>query len=163
MKTLLLMRHAKSSHKEEELDDFDRPLNKRGKRDASRMGQLIHEENLGPDLIVASCAKRTRKTAELVAQECGFRGETRLVHELYEANAERILAVVRGLPDFAARVLLVGHNPGLEEFFELLSGMGRPLTTAALARFELPLENWRQVGGKKPATLKSLWQPRELG
>ena len=152
------MRHAKSSHKEARLDDFERPLNGRGRSDAPRMGRLLADENLGPDLIVASSAKRTRKTTDLVAEACGFRGETRLLEELYAANPEQILAVVRRLPDFASRVLLIGHNPGLEQFLEALTGCWCPLPTASLSRVELPIDNWQDAGAKQ-AKLESYWEP----
>jgi phosphohistidine phosphatase len=162
MKTLLLLRHAKSSWKDSDREDHDRPLNKRGKRDARRMGQLLQDENLLPDLIVCSSAKRTRRTVELVAEGAGFRGETRITGEIYEANGERLLAAIAALPDSAARVLLVAHNPGLEELLEMLTGDYRPLSTAALAWLEIPLENWREMNRDSRAALKHLWQPREL-
>ena len=85
MKTLLLLRHAKSSWKESSLTDHDRPLNDRGQRDAARMGQLLTDEDLLPDLILLSTATRARTTAELVAASSGFDGEIRLDGELYHA------------------------------------------------------------------------------
>ena len=90
MKTLLLLRHAKSSWKDGDLDDHDRPLNKRGKRDAPRMGQLLRDQDLLPELILTSSARRCRKTAEHVIQSSGYRGETRITGELYEAGAKQL-------------------------------------------------------------------------
>lgn len=162
MKTLLLLRHAKSSWKDPDLEDHDRPLNKRGKRDAPRMGQLLRDENLLPDLIVSSSAKRCRRTAELAAEEAGYRGETRITGEIYEAGGERLLATVAGFPNEYARILLVAHNPGMEELLEKLTGNYRPLSTAALAWLEIPVENWREFKTSSGAELKHLWQPREL-
>lgn len=162
MKTLLLLRHAKSSWKDSDLDDHDRPLNKRGKRDAPRMGQLLAEENLLPDLIISSSAKRTRRTAELVAETSGFRGETRITGDLYEAWAARIAAVIQCLPENTSRVLLIGHNPGLEEFLEGVTGGYRPLSTAALAWLEFSVEQWREISKETKGELRKLWQPREL-
>lgn len=162
MKTLLLLRHAKSSWKDTELDDHDRPLNKRGKRDAPRMGKLLVEENLVPDLIVSSSAKRTRRTAELVAEAADYRGETRLTGDLYEANAERLLAAIQVVPHHVSRLLLIGHNPGLEELLEAISGAYHPLSTAALAWLEVPVEAWRDFQRDLGSDLKHLWQPREL-
>src|SRR4029453_14327985 len=106
MKTLLLLRHAKSSWKDEGLDDHDRPLNKRGKRDAPRMGQLLKDENLLPDFLVVSSARRARKTAEHVIQHGGYRGETRITGELYNASQDELLALVAALPAAAKRVLI---------------------------------------------------------
>jgi phosphohistidine phosphatase len=162
MKTLLVMRHAKSSHIAGELDDFERPLNKRGKREAPQIGRLLKEENLVPDLVVASAARRTRKTAELVVHESGFRGETRLTSDLYDASRAQLVGVVQALPDFAARVLLVGHNPGLEELLEYLTGTYRPLSTAALAQLEIAVDSWQQSSPGHGVRLLRIWQPREL-
>jgi phosphohistidine phosphatase len=162
MKTLLLLRHAKSSWKDSDVDDHDRPLNSRGKRDAPRMGQLLKDEQLLPDLIVASSAKRCRKTAEHVLHESGYRGETRITGELYEAGAGQIRQLLAGLPATVNRVLVIGHNPGLEEFLEQLTGSYTPLTTAALALVELPLPGWQDWRDDTRGTLARHWQPREL-
>ncbi len=162
MKTLLLMRHAKSSWKDSELDDHDRPLNKRGKRDAPRIGQLLKDENLLPDLILSSTARRARKTAEQVIQHSGYRGETRITGELYNASRDQLLAFVAALPDTASHVLVIGHNPGLEELLEALTDQCAALTTAALARVESPADQWRTFRESGPAQLQNVWQPREL-
>jgi phosphohistidine phosphatase len=162
MKTLLLLRHAKSSWKDAELDDHDRPLNKRGKRDAPRMGQLLKDEDLLPDWIVASTAKRARKTAEHVIHHSGYRGETRITGELYDAHRDQLLAVVSSLPDAANRVLLIGHNPGFEELLESLTGQCVALTTAALAHLQSPAAAWNELAAASSAELVKVWQPREL-
>lgn len=162
MKTLLLLRHAKSSWKDAEQDDHDRPLNKRGKHDAPRMGQLLREEGLLPDLLVSSSARRARKTAEHVIHHSGFRGETRITGQLYNAGREQLLAAVRDLPDSAGRVLLIGHNPALEELLEALTGECRALTTAALAHVESDADSWQRLGEAGPARLIRVFQPREL-
>jgi phosphohistidine phosphatase len=162
MKTLLLLRHAKSSWKDSELDDHDRPLNKRGKRDAPRIGQLLKDENLLPDFIVASSARRARKTAEHVIQHSGYRGETRITGDLYNAGREQLLAFVSTLPDAASRILLIGHNPGLEELLESLTGQCVALTTAALAHLESSVDTWQQLRQAEPLQLIKVWQPREL-
>ncbi len=162
MKSLLILRHGKSSWKDTDLDDHDRPLNKRGKRDAPRMGQLLREEQLLPDLIVCSSAKRTWRTAELVAEAAGYRGETRITGEAYEASVPKLLALIQSFPDSAQRVLLIGHNPGLEELLEQLTGEYHPLSTAALAQLHIPREGWCEINSDTRADLQHLWQPREL-
>jgi phosphohistidine phosphatase len=83
MKTLLIMRHAKSSWKDPDLPDHDRPLNKRGKHDAPSMGKLLKDEDLIPDLIISSTAARAKKTAELVAKACKYKGEISLNQSLW--------------------------------------------------------------------------------
>src|SRR5262245_25360575 len=133
MKTLLLLRHAKSSHKDTDVDDHERALNKRGKKDAPKMGRLLKDENLLPDLLIASTAKRCRKTAEHVIAASGYRGQTRFCGELYEAHASTLVDFLSRLEGDASRVLLIGHNPGLEELLETLVGIYSPLSTAALA------------------------------
>ena len=162
MKTLLLLRHAKSSWKDDNLDDHDRPLNKRGKREAPRMGQLLKDENLLPDLIVCSSARRCRKTAEHVIQNSGYRGETRITSELYEAGAVPLRQILARMPDAQQSVLLIAHNPGMEELLESLIGVYTPLTTAALAQVELPIRHWRDLSDNTRGRLVNLWQPREL-
>jgi phosphohistidine phosphatase len=162
MKTLLLLRHAKSSWKDSDQEDHDRPLNKRGKRDAPRMGKLLSDQNLVPDLIVSSSAKRTRRTAELVAEAAEYRGETRLIGDLYEASADRLFDTIRNLPEAADRVLIIGHNPGLEELLEAVTKTYRPLTTGALAWLEFSVESWREINRGTVAELRQHWQPREL-
>jgi phosphohistidine phosphatase len=162
MRILLLLRHAKSSWKDSDLDDHDRPLNKRGKKDAPRMGRLLREEDLMPDLIVSSSARRCRKTADHVIQASGYRGETRITGELYEADGEKLRQYLTGIPDRMHRLLMIAHNPGMEELLEPLLGVYTPLTTAALAHIELPIESWTELADSPRAKLVRLWQPREL-
>jgi phosphohistidine phosphatase len=162
MKTLLLMRHAKSSWKDSELDDFDRGLSGRGKKDAPRMGELLKDEKLLPDYVVMSSARRARKTADHVALTSGYRGECRLTEELYMAGPEEILNVIRQTPDSCERLLLIGHNPGLEELLERHVGAYTPLATAALAHLEVGIDTWPDLTSQTPFTLVRLWQPREL-
>lgn len=164
MKTLLLLRHAKSSWKDDSLDDHARPLNERGKKEAPKMGQLLLEEHLLPDIILSSDAKRARRTVEKVCEAAGYRGEAMLTSELYLANTAAYLRAVARLPDQIARALVVGHNPGLEQLLELLTQRYEPMTTAALARIDLPgLEHWSAIDASTRGELVKLWQPMELG
>ena len=162
MKTLLLLRHAKSSWKNSDIDDHERPLNKRGKKDAPKIGRLLHDENLLPDLIVASSAKRCRKTAEHVIHTSGYRGETRICGELYEADGAKLREILSKLGEHVSRVIVIAHNPGLEELLEPLAGVYTPLTTAGLAHIELPIESWADLAGDTRGNVHNIWQPREL-
>jgi phosphohistidine phosphatase len=126
------------------------------------MGQLLAEESLLPELILCSSAKRCRKTAEHVIAESGYRGETRITGELYEAGAVRLREVLAGLAGEPTRVLLIAHNPGLEEILEQLIEIYTPLTTAALAQIELTIRHWSELDEKTRGRLVNLWQPREL-
>jgi phosphohistidine phosphatase len=162
MKTLLILRHAKSSWKDEGLTDHDRPLNKRGKRDAPRMGKLLRESDLAPDLIISSTAKRARKTAAKVAKKCEYQGVIELTGELYLAPPQSYLHVLRQVPDQYQRVMVVGHNPGLEELLSLLTRESTPLPTAALAQIELPIDAWQELNQEVHGQLSDLWLPKEL-
>ena len=121
MKSVLVLRHAKSSWKHPDLSDHDGPLNNRGKRDAQWMGRLLKKENLIPDIIVSSTATRARATAEAVAKVSGYKGEIVLDKSLYSAGPEAYLGVIHDSSNEYVRALLVGHNPGLEELVELLT------------------------------------------
>lgn len=162
MKTLLILRHAKSSWRDSELADHDRPLNKRGKQDAPRIGNLLRREDLVPDLIVSSSAKRAHKTAELVIEASGYEGELRLDDELYAADPEGILDALQSLADDYERVMVIGHNPGLEELLELLTGEWQRLPTAALAQVKLRLDSWQDLEEDTQGKLVNLWLPRQL-
>ncbi|MHC5023023.1 MAG: SixA phosphatase family protein [Planctomycetota bacterium] len=162
MKSLLLLRHAKSSWKEPGLTDHDRPLNKRGRRDAPRMGRLLLDEHLVPDCIISSTARRARLTAEAVAEVCDCEDALQLDADLYHGAPESMLEVIRGLPPSCGRALLVGHNPGLEELLERLAGTVETLPTAALVHLELPVDEWSQAGGAEVASTVAIWRPREL-
>jgi phosphohistidine phosphatase len=111
---------------------------------------------------MASSARRCRKTAEHVIQHSGYRGETRITGELYEADASKLRAILAALPEGVQRVLLLGHNPGMEELLESFAGVYTPLTTAALAQLELPIDSWSELTSQTRAELARLWQPREL-
>ena len=145
MKTLLVLRHAKSSWRESELADHDRPLNKRGKRDAPRMGELIRADGLLPDLVLTSSARRALTTAELVAEASGYDGEIQVSRDLYAAGPEEFIEALCALPDALDTVLVVGHNPGLEELVETLTEEAPAMPTAALAQITLDIERWADL------------------
>jgi phosphohistidine phosphatase len=163
IKTLLLMRHAKSDRSDGSLTDHDRPLNQRGKRDAPRMGALLREKHLVPDAIVSSTARRARQTAELLAGTCGYTGEIDSTASLYLAGADAYRQVLHDLPGEPARVLIVAHNPGTEEFLGELIGTASTMPTAAIAHVSLPIERWSDVGVDTRGRLVNLWLPREIG
>jgi phosphohistidine phosphatase len=163
MKTLLVLRHAKSSWKKKNLADHDRPLNKRGKRDAPKMGALILEQDLLPELILSSTASRARETALAVAESCGQTDEVRLLRDLYLAETGEMLEMLASLPGELGKVMVVGHNPGMEELVEALTGKSETMPTAALAWIELDLEHWSGLRATGEARLRQIWRPREIG
>jgi phosphohistidine phosphatase len=162
MKTLLMLRHAKSSWDDSSLDDHERPLNGRGERDAPRMGALIRKQRLLPDLVISSDAARARTTAAAMAAAAGYTGETLLDARLYHASVGEILSVLRSVPRAAAnRVMIVGHNPGLEELVAQLTGQREAFPTAALAQITLPIDGWSELDSSTRGTLVGLWRPRD--
>ena len=162
MKTLLILRHAKSSWKDDGLPDHDRPLNKRGERDAPRVGKLLLEQGLIPDLIISSTAKRARKTAKMVAKGCGYARKIQLTPDFYLAPAGVYIEVLNGLPVDYSQVMVVGHNPGMEELVGRLTRKPEAMPTAALAHVSLPLDRWSTLDGATGGKLIHLWRPREL-
>jgi phosphohistidine phosphatase len=162
MKTLLIMRHAKSSWDNDQLADFDRPLNDRGRRDAPRMGKLLAQLDIAPDLIISSPAKRASETAELAALAASYPGEIRYTEELYLAEPETYVELARQTDDSVSTLLLVGHNPDVEELVADLSGHEERMPTAALAVFHLPIDHWEELGLGNEYRLASVWRPKEL-
>jgi phosphohistidine phosphatase len=148
MKTLLLLRHGKSAWNQA-VPDRDRPLKGRGKRASARMGEELRNRDLLPDLIVSSTAKRARSTAKCVRKASGYAGKTLKTEELYMTGVERHLKVLAGVDDSHQRVLLVGHNPDLEELARQLTGQAVTLPTAALACIDLAIESWSQAAEAK--------------
>jgi phosphohistidine phosphatase len=161
MKTVLILRHAKSSWKDDSLPDRERPLNKRGKEDAPKMGALLRKHQLAPDLVLSSPAQRARSTAELVLDESGYEGEVEYREELYSFDAEPYRVALAGVADSIRCVMLVGHNPAMEELVEELTGEYLPMPTAALAQIELPVEHWSELSSRRRGKLVELWRPKE--
>ncbi len=163
MKSLLILRHAKSSWSHPNLADHDRPLNKRGKRDAPRMGKLLRQEELTPDLIISSTAERAIATAEEAAQESGYEAdELKVTRYFYHAAPEMYVTVLQELLASLNRVMVVGHNPGMAELVEDLTGETVRMPTAALAHVALPIDAWDQLRLDTAGKLVSYWEPRSL-
>ena len=162
MKTLLILRHAKSSWDNAYLADHDRPLNARGKADAPRMGQMLAQEDLIPDLIFTSSAKRALATAEAVALACGYEQDLDIRRSLYHGDPWDYLEALRSVPETVQRVMVVGHNPGIEELVEALTGVAEHMPTAALAQVELPAAQWRDLDEDILGKLVRVWLPRNL-
>ncbi len=162
MKTLLVLRHAKSSWSEPALDDHERPLNARGRRDAPRMGALVRELGLMPDVVISSDAVRARLTAEAVVESARHPGEILLEPRLYLASPPDILSLLQAVAEPAETVMIVGHNPGLEELVAHLTGKRLDLPTAALAQLALPIDRWRDLTASTRATLVGHWRPKDL-
>ena len=164
MKRLLILRHAKSDWKDPDLPDHDRPLNKRGRHDAPLMGKLLKDEDLKPDLIVSSSATRAKKTAELVAKQCKYKGEIVINQALYEAEPKDYLKILERLSVTYKTVLMVGHSPTIEEIIEMITSSSDVIMpTCALAHIRLPIENWADINKQKiKGKLAKIWKPKEF-
>lgn len=159
MATLLLMRHAKSSWDDAGCPDHARPLNERGRRDAPRMGRWLVAQGDAPARIVTSSARRARETAELVAAACDPPPPIEVRDDLYHATIEHLAAVLPPLTRPGERLLVIGHNPGLEGLLREWTGESIRLPTAAVARLKVDFD---KATGRWRIRLKELWRPKEL-
>lgn len=144
MKTVYLVRHAKSSWKDASLDDFDRPLNKRGERDAPFMGELLKKNGIKPDVILSSPANRAITTAKIIAKEMGY-PEKAIVEDktVYLATAGELLSIIQDLDDKVNSVMIFGHNPGLTTFGNYLGDKYNDnIPTCAITGIELNIDDW---------------------
>jgi phosphohistidine phosphatase len=168
MKTLTLLRHAKSAWDDIVARDFDRPLNKRGRKAARTIGQEMRAQGLAFDRVMASPAVRVIETLADVAEGYGQGLEPEFDKRIYLASPETLLELVQATDDGAERLLIVGHNPGLEMLALLLTrgeGLRAELAlkypTATIAEISLPVEHWSDVGAGA-GTLKRFIRPRDL-
>ena len=152
MKTLFLIRHAKSSWEYAALPDKDRPLNDRGKRDAPKMGKRLAKRDVKPDLILSSPARRALTTAEIIAKKLNYKRRDIVVDDRLYAGAVRdLLNVVHKLGDNLERVILFGHDPELTELAHSLSSEITHMPTCAVAELTFNAKSWSHVGKPKLA------------
>ena len=152
MKTLYLVRHAKSSWGDPALPDRDRPLNERGLRDVATMGQRLTERGVKVDVMLSSPATRALTTAEHLAKALGIKRKDVVVTEqLYAAPAKELLSVIQGLGDEPKRVMLVAHNPGLTELARHFASEITDMPTCAVAEFTFAAQTWAGIGQAEPA------------
>jgi phosphohistidine phosphatase len=157
-RTLVLVRHAKSAWPDE-VHDTERPLNKRGRRDAPATGRWLRAHVGHVDAVVCSPAARTRETWGLIAAELARAPDPIFDERVYAATAETLLAVVRGIPDDVGSALLLGHNPGVADLVTVLTGAELDMKTSALAVLGLT-GSWVDAGPPARATLIAYATPR---
>jgi phosphohistidine phosphatase len=162
MKILLLLRHAKSSWKNPGLADINRPLNKRGKRDAPRMGMLLRQQDLVPDIILSSPAVRARRTAQAVSEESGYENDIEIQDEFYPGDPYAFIDTLIALPDQVNTALIIAHNPGLEAFLDVLTGETARMPTSTLAHISLPINSWVEMTNDVEGKLVNFWRVKEL-
>lgn len=161
MKTLLLMRHGKSSWKDKSLKDKQRPLKKRGLEDAKQIASILLENELVPQLILCSTAVRAQQSAEKVAELCGIKGSITYLEEYYMAEPEVYLNGLKPLDDSLERVMVVGHNPGLEALMQILDGKIDALPTGSMAYLVLSLDKWEHISIDTAGELIGFWHPNK--
>jgi phosphohistidine phosphatase len=161
MRTLLLVRHAKSSRDDPSLPDKERPLNDRGERDAPKMAKRLAKGGLEPDLILSSSAVRALTTAQLMAEKLDYKAKHIVVEDrLYAASPEAVLKIIRELGDKPKCVMLVGHNPELSELAHRLSDSITDMPTCAVAEFVFDMKSWSELG-KQQASGVQLHTPKD--
>ena len=169
-KTLCLLRHAKSSWADPALDDFDRPLNQRGRASAVPLGLYIDDKELRPDSILCSSARRTRETLGLLLPWLHGEATVRIERGLYLASADELLLRLRRMEDEVSCLLMIGHNPGFEDLADALTGAGdvfastamqEKFPTAALAVLDFDAPHWADIAPGK-GELRAFVTPKLL-
>jgi phosphohistidine phosphatase len=166
---LFLLRHAKSSWEDPSIDDHDRPLASRGRRAATRIAACATKIGIRPDLILCSSAMRARQTLERMAPSLGRDAEIHIERSLYGASEDRLLERLRAIPDEVDSVMMIGHNPGMQDLALLLAREGPLRTlledkfpTAGLATLALGRVGWKDLE-KESGELVDFVVPRRLG
>jgi len=163
MKTLFLLRHAKSSWDDLSLSDFDRPLNERGRRTAPFMGELMRKRGLSPQIIISSPAARAGETALAVTKAAGLKVEPVYDARIYEASPHTLVEIITAIDDLRSSAMLVGHNPGMEGVVNFLTGRVEPMPTAALAVLELDIDRWQDMNAGSARKAEILRPKEQMG
>lgn len=162
MKTLLLLRHAKSSWKDDSLKDHERPLKKRGRKDAKKIAKVIEKNDLVPDLILSSTAVRAKETAEIVTKALEFNGKVKYSDELYMGEPQDFVDVLQKVDNKFESVLIVAHNPGLEAYLQIVDGEIEAVPTCGLGHLVLVIEDWKDLTLDTMGDLVGFWTPKTL-
>jgi len=160
MRTLFILRHSKSGH-DQPVSDRERTLSPRGRKDARRMGELARARNLLPDRVLCSTATRARETHECFALGADLSVPVDFLDGLYLAGPAEILREVRAHAKSSERVMVVGHNPGLEGLVAQLTGEPVEFGTSTLAECTLPIRNWSALDRETTATLRAILCPKD--
>jgi phosphohistidine phosphatase len=148
MKKLFLIRHAKSSWDDPAMADENRPLNKRGKKDAPLMGNILHQQGILPDLIISSPAKRAYSTAKKIAKELQYpKKNIQTVDRLYHSSADTLLEIIRSQPQAIQTLMLFAHNPGLTDLVALLcDNQIENIPTTGVVCIQFHTDLWTEAG-----------------
>ena len=162
MKKLFIVRHAKSSWDSLELDDYDRPLNKRGKKNAPEMGMRLAKRLVKPDMIITSSAKRAAATARRIAEEISFPVKNiNKESQFYHGSVGDMISIMQGVSSDVNTLMVFGHNPTLTDLTNYLSGSDiYNIPTCGVAEMEFDVSSWDKIG-KKSASLISFDYPKK--
>jgi phosphohistidine phosphatase len=145
MKNLYLIRHAKSDWSDESKSDFDRGLNKRGRKAILTMAHALKEKKIMPDLILSSSAKRTKLTAQGLAKKIGYKGEIKYIDTLYMAEPETIYSLIKNINDSYDTLFVIGHNPETTELSNLITDYYIDnVPTLGIVALKLPIDHWEK-------------------
>lgn len=161
MKKLYLIRHAKSSWADLMLDDFNRPLNKRGKESAKVMGSLFKNKSIKPDLIISSPAYRAKKTAIILAKKIGYDPkDIKFDENIYDAFGDTLKDIVRNIKDKNDSVFLLGHNPGFNFLALDLVDFNENIVTCGIVEIDFDVNSWKDISSEN-ASLVSYEYPKK--
>lgn len=147
MKKIFLVRHAKSSWKDQKLSDFERPLNKRGKRDAPFMAKLLAQQGVNPELIITSPANRAITTSKYFCEELGFPFKNVIIEpKLYMASSDQFFDIIRNLNNECSSAMIFSHNPGLTEFNNILASKSIDnIPTCGIVSISSDVKYWSEI------------------
>jgi phosphohistidine phosphatase len=160
VKKVYIIRHAKSSWKDETLDDFERTLNKRGKSNAVMMGSLLKEKNIMPDIILSSPAKRAKITAEIIAKKVDYLKDIVFDDGVYESTQSKLHKILTKVDDKNGILFLVGHNPSLNMLVEGYVELNENIPTCGVVEIEFECDKWADIDAKN-AKLISFDYPKK--
>ena len=162
-KTLILVRHAKSSWKDTTLNDIQRPLNKRGNKDAPKMGEYMDKHNIQPEVIFSSPGLRALTTARLISVKIGIKPSDIIVDDnIYTFNSEDLLNVIKTLKNKYEKVMIVAHNPAITDLVNYLAGSKIDnIPTCGVVVLKFPIDSWKKVS-KNKARIDSFDYPKKL-
>ena len=160
MKVLYIIRHAKSSWKDSTLDDYDRPLNKRGSKNAPFMGKRLKKKNVTPDIIISSPALRAKATAQLIAKEVEYDEDIEFKEEIYESSFDILHNILKQVDDTKHIAFLVGHNSGINMLAKIYVDFNENIVTCGVFKIEFKCNSWSEINTKN-AKFISLDYPKK--
>jgi phosphohistidine phosphatase len=146
MKNLYLIRHAKSDWSDASKSDYDRGLNKRGKKSILTMSNALKDKHILPDLILSSSAKRTKLTTKGLVKGIGYTGEIKYIDTLYMAEPQEVITLIQNIEDKYNTVFIVGHNPETTELsYMITNSYIDNVPTLGIVSIELPIDSWKNM------------------